>query len=271
MKKNFLTTKTGAYSSAMPSRRIIDLTGQQEPTAAEMLRVARVNRARSGFLTGRTLAGLPLAEETVKYYDSLMSGLADGATQADRAQLLVRAHSNDKQVALDARRTLASLRIEVFSNYFYANALWLNQYAEVINLKDDERPVAQRITRQEVTISAVGGDGMPRSVKINLDTDETLVPLGWLSTDIVRYRKVDIMRGRVVDPALATINLATDFGVKVDGKVQDLLIGSGANFFGAFTFTGKRANWSYVAHSRVNTANLPSTNDVQVYDQDGTT
>ena len=271
MKFNSLNSKTGAYAHTAASRRVLDLTGATEATTSELLRVARINRARSKFLTGRTLAGLPLAEETVGYFDSLMSGLTDKVTQDARALLLVRANSNDRQVALDARQTLASLRITVFSNYLYANALWLNQYAEIINLKGDERPVAQRITRQEITISAVGGDGMPRSVKINLDADETLIPLSYLSTDIVRIRKVDIYRGRVVDPALATINLANDFGLKVDGKVQDLLIGSGANFFGAFTFTGKRANWSYVAHSRVNTANLPSTNDVQVYDQDGTT
>jgi hypothetical protein len=95
--------------------------------------------------------------------------------------------------------------------------------------------------------------------------------MGYLTSDIVRTRRVDIYRGRIADPALATINIAMDMGMKVDGQVQNLLIGPNSNFFGLFTFTGKRANWSYVAHSRINTANLPNTNDVIVFEQDGVT
>ena len=63
-----------------------------------------------------------------------------------------------------------------------------------------------------------------------------------------------------MEPALATINLSYDFGQKLDGQVQNLLIGNVSTFFGPFTFVGKRANWSYVAHSRIITANLPPSN-----------
>ena len=251
------------------TRKVLELAGNMEMSVSEALRSARANRSRAGFLTGKTLAGMPLSDATVAFYDGLIAGLQDKDTQAARGLLLANAASKDPAVSQPARRTLASLRVEVFSNYLYAPALWMGQYAEVINLKDDERPIAQRITKQEVSITGVGGDGAPHQVKVSLDPDETLIPLGFLTTDVVRYRKVDIYRGRVTDPALATINLSYDFGQKIDGKVQDLLLNG--SFFGAFTFTGKRANWSYVAHSRINTANLPTGNDVQVYEQDGTT
>jgi len=252
-------------------RRVIELAGNLEYSLADALRSARQNRATAGFLTGRTLAGLPLSESVVQYYDGLMAGLKDPKVQEERIKLLTAAASKDPAARIPARKTLASLRTEVFSNYLYARAHWLNHYAEVINLKDDERPVAQRITKQEVSVYAVGGDGSPHLVKVNLEPQENLIPLEYLTTDIVRYRKVDIYRGRVTDPALATINLSYDFSMKVDGQVQNLLIGSGSNFFGPFTFTGPRPNWSYVAHSRIITANLPESNDVICYQQDGVT
>jgi hypothetical protein len=233
--------------------------------------MARQHKATGAFLTGRTLAGAPLGESVVQFYDGLIAGMKDEAVQKERLELLVRANSKDAAVYGPARQTLASLRTEVFSNYLYARALWMNQYCEIVNLKADERPLAQRITKQEVAVYAVGGDGAPRMVKIDLEPQENLIPLEFLTTDIVRYRKVDIYRGRVTDPALATINLAYDFSMKVDGQIQNLLIGQGSSFFGNFTFNGARPNWTYVAHSRINTANLPASNDVICYEQDGET
>ena len=196
-------TRRIANGNKTVTRGVIELAGNMDYSPAEALRAARINRSRAQYMTGRTVAGLPLGEAMVAFYDGLMAGLKDVNLQKQREQLLINAASRDPQVAAVARKTLASLRVEVFSNYLYAPALWMNQYAEVINLKDDERPIAQRNTKQEVAITGVGGDGSPHMVKISLDPDETLIPLGYLTTDIVRYRKVDIYRGRVVDPALA--------------------------------------------------------------------
>jgi hypothetical protein len=189
--------------SAGARQRVIELAGNLEYSATDALKAARHNRARATFMTGRTLAGMPLGKDLEAFYDSLMKGLGDAKVQEERVKLLVNASSADPAVRLPALKTLASLRIETFSNYLYAPALWMNQFAEVINLKDDERPVAQRITKQEISITGVGGDGSPHQVKISLDPDETIIPLGYLSTDIVRYRKVDIYRGRVVDAGAA--------------------------------------------------------------------
>lgn len=246
-------------------RRVIELSGNME--FPEALRQARINKARASFLRGRTVAGQPLADSTVAFYEGLIAGLQDEKVIKAREELLRRATAGDAT----ARQQLASIRLETFSNYLYAPALWLAQYAEVINLKPDERPVAQRITKQEVRVYAVGGDGAPGQVKISLDPAETPIPLGYLTTDIVRYRKTDVYRGFVADTALATVNLAYDMGQKIDGQVQNLMIGPGSAFFGGFTFIGKRANWTYVAHSRINTANLPESNDVTVCEADGTT
>lgn len=251
------------------TRHVIELAGDMQQTPAEVIRMARMNKARAGFLTGVTLAGMPLNTEVQAYYDRVIAGYSDKDFLAQRQALLARVAKGDADPAL--RKQLASIRVETYSNYLYAPTLWLSQFAEILNLKADERPVAQRITKQEVKVYGVGGDGEPHMVKISLDPDETLIPLGFITSDIVRYRVTDVYRGRITDPALATINLAYDMGNKIDGKVQDLLIGTNSSFFGEFTFTGKRANWSYVANSRINTANLPDSNDITVYEQNGTT
>ncbi len=250
-------------------RRVIELGSDANLSPAEIVRMAKFNRTKAGFLTGRTQAGLPLGPAVQAYYDDVIKGYGDPEFLKTRTALLAKAAGNEKDPEI--RRQLASIRIETFSNYLLAPALWMTQYAEIINLKKDERPVAQRITKQEVAVYGVGGDGSPRMVKINLDPDETLIPLGYITTDIVRYRRNDIYRGTVTDPALATIKLSSDMGNRINYQVQNLLIGGSSNFFGAFTFTGKRANWTYVANSYINTANLPPSNDVTVYEQDGTT
>jgi hypothetical protein len=245
-------------------RHVIELSGDMRQSPAEVIRSAKINRSRAVFLTGTTLAGLPLGPAVRDYYDQLIAGYSDAEFMKTREAILTKAKADPA-----VRKQLAGIRVETFSNYLYAPTLWLSQYAEIINLKADERPIAQRITKQEVAVYGVGGDGEPHMVKIALDPDETLIPLGYITTDIVRYRVMDVYRGRITDPALATINLAYDMGNRIDGKIQTLLVGG--SFFGPFTFTGKRANWSYVANSRINTANLPAGNDITVYEQDGVT
>ena len=238
---------------------------------AEMIQMARQHKALAGFISpgSRTHAGLPLRGSVQAYYDQVIAAYGDEAQMKQRDALLAQLAGDQKNPEL--RKQIASIRLETFSNYLYSPALWMTQYADIINLKPEERPVVQRTTKQEIKVYAVGGDGAPRQVKVNLDPDETLIPLGFLTTDIVHYRKVDPYRGRVVDPALASIRMAMDMGNRLNFQMQRLLIGSGAAFFGPFTFTGKKANWTFVANSYLNTANLPSSNHVVVYNLDDPT
>lgn len=251
------------------TRNVIELSGDLSLSPAEVIRAAKQNKAKSAFLTGRTMAGQPLGASVGAYYDAVIAAYGDGEQLKKRSELLAAVAKDPKNG--DLRKQMAGMRIETFSNYLYSPALWLSAFAEVINLAADEVAYAQRLTKQEVNVTAVGGDGSPKTVKIDISTDETRIPLGFLTTDIVRYRKIDPYKGRVVDPALATIKLALDMGNRINNKVQQLLIGSGSTFFGDFVFTGKKANWTYVANSYINTANLPNSNSVIVYKLDGVT
>lgn len=273
-------------------RRIVTLTPEQLMAGpGAILAQARANRARAQFLTGRTEAGLDLRVEVTKYFDEVIAGLTDTGLQAERSALMARVAKHQTGMSPDpeAVRTLASIRVNTYSNYLYAPANFLGLYANIVNLAADERPVAQRTTMQEVAITAVGGDGAPKMTRIDLQADETLIPLGFITSDIIRYRNVDVYRGRVVDPALATIRVAYDLGQYENQQIQALLgIGGGtfnapypaastrgqqypSSFFGPFTFTGIRANWPYVAHSTLDARNLPTTNNVTCYQQDGVT
>ena len=75
--------KIGAGREAV-QRRVIELAGNLEYSVGDALRSARQNRATAGFLTGRTLAGLPLSESVVQFYDGLMAGLKDAKVQEER-------------------------------------------------------------------------------------------------------------------------------------------------------------------------------------------
>lgn len=251
------------------TRRVIELNGDMVIPPAEIIRAAKLNKARAAGITGVTLAGTSLGKSVQDYYDAVIAGYSDQKRLEERSALLANAAKNPTDAAL--RKQLAGIRIETFSNYLLSPALWLGAFAEVVNLAAEDTAYAQRLTKQEISVYGVGGDGSPRTVKINVETDETRIPMGFLTTDIVRYRKVDVYKGRVVDPALATIKLAYDMGNRINNKVQQLLIGDTSTFFGDFVFTGKRVNWPYVANSYINTANLPTSNHVVVYKEDGTT
>ena len=271
MKEKIIGTRRIGSGSEAVTRNVIELHGDLHLAPADAIRSARQNKLRTQHIVGRTVAGTDLSTEVGSYYDAVIKGYQDGEMLKKRGELLKGLASNPKDEGL--RKQMAGMRIETFSNYLLAPALWLGMFAETVNLANDDVAYAQRLTKQEISVYGVGGDGSPSGVKISVDTDETRIPLGFMTTDIVRYRKVDVYKGSVVDPALATIKLAYDMGNRINYKVQQLLLGSGSNFFGSFTFPGtsKRVSWPYVANSYINTANLPTGNHVVVYEQDGAT
>ena len=75
-------------------RRVIELAGTMEYSTPDALRSARINRSRAQFMTGKTVAGLPLAEATMAFYDGLMAGLKDVNVQKQREELLKNAAAN---------------------------------------------------------------------------------------------------------------------------------------------------------------------------------
>ena len=219
---------------------------------------------RASSLCGTILVdGKPQSASTIGgFFDRMAAGLNDPETIRQRNEFLDKVSKKDPV----AREQFCALRLETYRNTLYAQMEWINQYFQVVELADDERPLVQNTFDQEVKCFYVGQDGRPKSQKVFKDDVELALPLRVLSTPIIRYKAVDLYRGNIVDQALKTLHLSRDMANKMEYEAFQLV---NNNAFGAFTFTGKRANWPYVANSYINTDNLPQTNDVAVQGTNG--
>lgn len=230
----------------------------------------KIFAARAGHLCGMTLVkdstgatvAVPLGQKVKEFFLDLVKGMSDPERLRQRNEFLARAQADPKTNA-----QLCALRIETFQNYVMANANIIPFFFNVVTLKDDEVPYHQNTTKQQIKVTFVGPHGTPQSVKVNPDPDETKIPLRWLSTDEVRYRTVDIYSGSIVDAALKTLMLADDMTQQMEAECFTLL----TTAFATLTFTGKKATWPYLAHSRVKSANLPTTNDLDIAGMSGST
>jgi hypothetical protein len=163
-------------------------------------------------------------------------------------------------------RELCGLRVEQTQNYILASNNFMRLFFDVVTLKDDERPIVQNNTKQEIRVGYIGSSGSPKTVKIIKDQVETMIDLKWVSSEKVDYRLTDIYNGDVSQAAQATVDIGFDMANKMDQLCYDLLTASVANggAFGTFTFTGNKASRVYLANSRIKTSNLPASNDITV-------
>lgn len=198
----------------------------------------------------------PLGATVSKFFDELLTSDTP-EMNAQRAEFLAKAARDPK-----ARQQLAAIRIETFNNFIYASNNFWEFFFETVNLKPDERPAEQNTTNEELKVYFVGGDGSPQTKLIARNDQEDLKVLDFLTTDWARYEKMDVYRGSVADAALATIDLAYDWRNQADGQCYTLV--SSASVFGTFVFSGKKQNYPYVTNSRINTTNLPTTNDIDI-------
>ena len=227
--------------------------------------------ARAQSLCGYTMVDgkrVPIGQATAAFFDDLLKNTNDPVKIAERNEFFAKAEKDPV-----ARGQLCGIRVEQFSNYILASQNILGMFFEAVNLADDERPVVQNTTQQEIRVGYVGADGEPRMVAVNRDDDEALINLHYLTSELVRYKKVDIYRGTIVDAALQTLRMAFDVKNQMEKEAFTLLTAAvnAGGAFGAFTFTGKRANYTYLANSRILTSNLPSTNDIVVPGNSGST
>jgi hypothetical protein len=245
----------------MPTIRV----GTMKPPTLRSLGTMSVNdlrvklrafAARSKCCSGRLMNGELLSEALPKFFNELLDSTTNPEKIRQRNEFLARAEADPV-----ARQQLASVRVELFNNYLLATNHMLDFFFEVVNLKLDEKPVAQNTTMQPVKCYYVGDDGEPRMVRVDRDDQDQLINMFFLSTDLVRYKKVDLYRGTIVDAALATLRMSYDMANQIDALLFNLL---DSKAFGTFVFTGKKQNFPYLANPRIKTANLPNTNDVTV-------
>lgn len=161
-------------------------------------------------------------------------------------------------------RSLNALRAEQVGNFIAADSMWASAFFERVTLLENEEPVYVNETKQEVKVGHMGEDGTPERVRVVKPESRTTIGLRWLASEKVRYKTVDVYRGRIADIAQKQFDIARDLTSKFDKEHFTLLTQSVANggAFGTFDTThSNKAKRTYNAHSNVKTSRLPSTND----------
>ena len=223
---------------------------------------------RATILNGRTLDGKDLATAVGQRLKDSLAAMDDEAQNKASVKLHQEAmHDPDK------RRELCRLRIQTTENYILASNNFFRLFFNVVSLADDEAPIIQNNTTQEIRVGYVGQEGSPECIKVLKPQAEQQVALALVSTDKVRYRLRDIYSGDISQSAIKTVHLAFDMANKLDALCYNLMTASVVNggAFGTFTFTGNKASRIWLANSRILAANLPTTNDITVTGTTGST
>src|SRR5579884_3262837 len=123
-------------------------------SAADLERNLKTFGRRALHLCGITADGQPLGPKVKAFFDDMLKNNADPEKIRMRNEFLARAEKDPI-----ARQQLCAIRVETVSNYLIATLNILPMFFEVINLADDERPVVQYTTDQEIAVTFIGQDG----------------------------------------------------------------------------------------------------------------
>ena len=197
-------------------------------------------------------SGLHLAATAERLKGVFAEMEANCSADGDRAmaQRIMEARSNPQLQA-----ELAEFRITTVNN-FLLGATNAGTFFENVNLAPADLAYVQNQTRNELTVRYVGQDGGIQKTQASKGQDEVMVPLFFMATDDYEYTVVDLYTGDVRSPAQAQVDMGYDLGMQVDQNLWPIIKAS----IGAFRLTGPRHLRTYVPHSAVKTANLPTTN-----------
>lgn len=208
----------------------------------------------------------PIGEHLSNWFKALLNGSSDPAQIAERNEFLHKVQNGDAV----ANAQFCAARLENFNNFLSAQLDWINQYAEVVTLKDDEWPAEQNSTKQEITCFYVGEDGTPKMQKIRKEDPEQRIQLRFITTPVVRLKENDIYRGSVIDAALQTITMSFDLANKTQYEFITMLKANA--FQTAWSFANaKKQRWPFITNSYIDQNNLPAGNDITVTGASGAT
>ncbi len=168
---------------------------------------------------------------------------------------------------------LQELRMETVDLYVRATSMFTSLMYEIVTLKKTEQPSVEHSFRNPVAVKYTGQDGGTTTVKAVKARKITYFNMRELSSESVGYQMRDIQSGvDVPEASRATVDVAWDISNKIDMIGFNLAQGGtingeawGTTFYGPFTSTGTKLNRTYVAHPRIQAANLPTTNLIPAF------
>ena len=167
------------------------------------------------------------------------------------AELCAAADSGDRV----AQQEMQEIRIWSVQNFLVAG-LNYGSFFEVLNLEKGDVPYIENTTRQEAMVSFVGQDGGEVRWQAFVNWTNTQIPAFWLTSNDFEYPLVDEYTGEVADRSKSNVDIAFDLNMKLDAILFSYL----QALIGVFNNAGDPATRVFVAHTRINQANLPTTN-----------
>jgi hypothetical protein len=213
------------------------------------LRLLQGYSARAGHLmlnNGQELAALFSEAAKPEAYDG---------GQALHREILERLLSEDKAVRGEAQAEWQEMVIFTVENFLYPSSNYV-RFFETAVLGEADQPWFENVEHFEVDINVVGQDGGAPRWQAQTAHSKFMIPPYRLSSDELEYPLFDDLTGKIADRSKMNIDIAGDLGWKLDAR----LFGNLQDLIGPFTLTGDKLSRVYLPHSRINTANLPTTN-----------
>lgn len=126
-----------------------------------------------------------------------------------------------------------------------------------VNLEADEEPMIENTTGLVTKARVIGEDGKPHMTQAFKSLIRQLVPLNWVSTDILEYPLVDIYKGPIAQDVLNAVPLSRDFGFKIDALLWKLVQ---ALPVARWNLAGKPEARTFVLHPNIIATNVPDGN-----------
>jgi hypothetical protein len=208
-----------------------------------------------------TLQSINLARRVSRFLEEAMA-----AEPKETLQLFQAACKGDPA----AWDSINAARIEMVDNFLVPDAELSTAFFRIVPLGPDERPLIHKTTRKETTIVYTAEGGQVRHRQLVADYDESVLDLDMVSTEQFDYKPRNLYLGSSVgEAALATIDAAFDLAFKCDDIAYTLL--TNGTTLGTWANTGKKSTRDFVLHSGISSANLPTTNDIVLSDNTGST
>lgn len=187
-----------------------------------------------------------------------------GEKLVELCELLDLARAGDRT----AIRELDEIRKETVDLYIRARSDVASLYYNSVILAQAEQPCFVFTFRNEVNVKYTSEDGSPRTQKGVKSQQPVFFNLTPLMSDKFEYQLWDINLGTDVAAAiLATVDIAWDLAAKVDSLANTLL----KTLYGSFKTTGAKLSRTYTLGSHIVPGNLPTTNDLVLSDNTGST
>lgn len=203
----------------------------------------------------------PGAEETKKgleTYDRLRAAALDGSRFTYPAE--AESFRGIAGETVDAMAEVSRIYIDRVNNFAVAMG-WAMDFFEEVNLGPTDQPYYQNETSMAVRVALIGTDGGVRNRYVVKEQSQQQVLLYMLSSEKVKWRLFDLLRGPVAEENKKLVDIARDVMLNLDGRLATAL----ATAAGSFNFTtGSGEKKTLNLHPTIDSANLPTTNIISL-------